>query len=116
MFAAAQTSADATNGCSLKEAMLANGLPLMSTETHIMPLLVGDGDVCKAMADELLARNIYVQPINYPSVPRGEELLRITASPKHTAEHCEYLLANLVDIFASHGLLRSSTASHAAAM
>jgi 5-aminolevulinate synthase len=94
----------------LKQAMLAAGLPLMSRETHIMPLLVGDGHKCKAMADELLERGIYVQPINFPSVPRGEELLRFTASPKHTPEHCEHLLATLVDVFAKHGLLCSHQA------
>ena len=89
----------------LKRAMLEAGLPLMSRETHIMPLLVGDGHKCKAMADELLQRGIYVQPINFPSVPRGEELLRFTASPKHTPQHCAHLLSTLVDVFGKHGLL-----------
>jgi len=92
----------------LKQNMLAAGLPLMSTETHILPLLVGDGDVCKALSDELLSRNIYVQPINYPSVPRGEELLRVTAGPKHTREHCDHLIDNLVDICGARGLLRNN--------
>lgn len=100
----------------LKDAMLNAGLPLMSTTTHILPLLVGDSDVCKAISDELLTRNIYVQPINYPSVPRGEELLRITAGPKHTKEHCDTLVANLVDLFAAAGLLRPAEEARAFAV
>ena len=89
----------------LKQRMLDAHLPLMSTQTHIMPLLVGDGSLCKALSDELLERGIYVQPINFPSVPRGEELLRITAGPKHTEAHVSHLVASLVDVFSQHGLL-----------
>lgn len=100
----------------LKQAMLAAGLPLMSTQTHILPLLVGNGETCKALSDELLARNIYVQPINYPSVPRGEELLRITAGPKHTQAHCDYLIDTLVELFAARGLLRDVPEAQAVSM
>eukprot|EP00730_Choanoeca_flexa_P015788 TRINITY_DN7327_c0_g1_i2.p1 TRINITY_DN7327_c0_g1~~TRINITY_DN7327_c0_g1_i2.p1 ORF type:complete len:551 (+),score=125.25 TRINITY_DN7327_c0_g1_i2:204-1856(+) len=91
----------------LKWNMLELGIPLMSAETHIMPVFVGDGAKCKAMADQLLQQGIYVQPINYPSVPKGEELLRFTASPFHNQQHCEHLLTALYDLCLEHGLLQS---------
>ena len=91
----------------LKASMLELGIPLMSAETHIMPVLVGDGVKCKAMADELLQAGIYVQPINYPSVPKGEELLRFTASPFHNQAQCEHLLATLYSLCQQHELLQT---------
>jgi 5-aminolevulinate synthase len=89
----------------LKRRLLQAGVPLMSVETHIMPVHVGNGALCKAMADELLQRGIYVQPINYPSVPKGGDLLRFTASPKHTQEHCDAFVDNLIELCGRHGLL-----------
>ena len=76
------------------------GLPVMASTTHIVPLMVGDPVKAKRIADILLAEyGVYVQPINYPTVPRGSERLRFTPGPSHTAEMMRELTGALAEIW-----------------
>ncbi|MEX0860856.1 MAG: aminotransferase class I/II-fold pyridoxal phosphate-dependent enzyme, partial [Cucumibacter sp.] len=84
----------------VKRALTEAGLPVMPTETHILPLIVGDARACKAASDMLLEKhNIYIQPINYPTVPKGTERLRITPSPLHDEAMIEALREALVAVW-----------------
>lgn len=77
-----------------KDVLSAAGFPVMPSETHIVPILVGNPELCKQATDRLLnVHNIYIQPINYPTVPRGTERLRITPTPFHD----DALIDNLKD-------------------
>ncbi|MBB3924540.1 5-aminolevulinate synthase [Sphingobium jiangsuense] len=92
----AQQAAAAT----LKQLMREAGLPVMPSVTHIVPLLVGDPAKAKKISDILLAEyGVYVQPINYPTVPRGTERLRFTPGPAHNEEMMRDLVAALVEIW-----------------
>jgi 5-aminolevulinate synthase len=84
----------------LKAKFTTAGLPLMPSATHIVPLLVGCPMKAKRVSDILLAEyGLYVQPINFPTVPRGTERLRFTPGPQHTAEMMDELTAALVEIW-----------------
>src|SRR5262249_16817784 len=75
-------------------------LPLITSPTHIVPVYVGDPEQCKAASDLLLADpGIYIQPINYPAVPKGTERLRITPSPYHNDVLIDTLAEALVDVW-----------------
>jgi len=84
----------------LKMMLKAVALPVMPTNTHIVPIRVGDAEKCKAACDLLLKdHGIYIQPINYPTVPRGTERLRITPTPHHDNRMIDALAEALVDVW-----------------
>jgi len=81
------------NVARLKERVEAAGMPYMKGESHIVPLIVGEATCCKRVTDLLLSEyDIYVQPINYPTVPKGTERLRLTATAAHTLEQVDEMV------------------------
>jgi 5-aminolevulinate synthase len=88
-----------------KAVLAAAGLPIMQNDTHILPVLVGDPELCKQASDLLLERHaIYIQPINYPTVAKSSERLRITPSPHHDDALIDELAEAMVDVWEELGL------------
>ncbi|WP_455273616.1 5-aminolevulinate synthase [Rhizobium herbae] len=91
----------------LRRKLDAAGIPHMSNPSHIVPVIVGDPVKCRVISDALLEHfGIYIQPINFPTVPRGTERLRITPSPLHSNADIDYLVFALRTVGAEHGLCR----------
>jgi len=89
----------------VKAVLGAAGLPVMANDTHIVPLFVGNAEKCKEATDLLLSEHgIYIQPINYPTVPKGTERLRITPTPFHEDAVIDVLAEALVDVWERLGL------------
>ncbi|MFO1160321.1 MAG: 5-aminolevulinate synthase [Reyranellaceae bacterium] len=94
---------------SLRRRLDAAGLPHLRNDSHIVPVMVCDPVLCKQISDRLLEEfGIYVQPINYPTVARGTERLRITPSPMHSEADIAYLVSSLSEIWATLGLRQAA--------
>ena len=92
-----------------RAALARAGIPVLPNDSHIVPVMVGDPVLCKAISDTLLDEfAIYVQPINYPTVARGTERLRVTPSPLHTDADIDQLVAALSEIWARMGVERKA--------
>ena len=95
-----ERTAQHANAAMLKTLFADAGLPVMVSNTHIVPLMVGDPVKAKKISDILLAEyGVYVQPINYPTVPRGTERLRFTPGPQHTEAMMRDLTSGLIEIW-----------------
>ncbi|XP_061537769.1 5-aminolevulinate synthase, erythroid-specific, mitochondrial isoform X2 [Phycodurus eques] len=89
----------------MRQLLMDKGLPVVHCPSHIIPIRVGNAELNTKVCDILLERhNIYVQAINYPTVPRGEELLRLAPSPHHQPAMMEYFIEKLVDVWQEVGL------------
>jgi 5-aminolevulinate synthase len=81
-------------------ALLAEGIPVMPSQSHILPVWIGNPDQCKQASDLLLEQhNLYIQPINYPTVARGSERLRITPTPHHTPDMITALAKSMKQVW-----------------
>jgi len=101
MHSSTEREAHQRNARLMKDMLAQAGIPVLENDTNIVPIMVGDPVKCKHASDILLEEyQMYVQPINYPTVRKGTERLRVTPTPFHTAEMMQAFCDALVDIFA----------------
>lgn len=94
------------NAAYMKQKMIETNLPILEGDSHITPLIVGSATCCKSLTDILLhEHNIYVQPINYPTVPKGTERMRLTATAAHTKKDIDTLINVLSKLYEQHNVL-----------
>jgi 5-aminolevulinate synthase len=107
----AERSRSENRVAALRQRLDQTEIPYLKNPSHIVPVMVGDPVRCKHISDTLLAEyGIYVQPINYPTVPRGTERLRITPSPFHSDADIEHLVSSLVAVWSQLGTARAQAA------
>ena len=95
-----ERQAQQERAATLKAALKAARLPVMDNPSHIVPVMIGDPVHCKAVTDTLLDRyGIYVQPINYPTVPKGTERIRLTPGPMHSDVDMQHLIQSLTELW-----------------
>jgi 5-aminolevulinate synthase len=93
----------------LKDLLTEAGIEYIQSDSHIIPILMGSPDRCKRAATLLLNRHkIYVQPIQFPTVPRGTDRIRLTPGPQHTVEMLEALVVGLQDVLQEIGMYRGA--------
>jgi len=108
----AERAAHQDRVATVRARLKAIGIPMLDNPSHIIPVMVGDPKHCKMISDWLLDNHgIYVQPINYPTVPRGTERLRITPSPVHSDDDIDRLIRALSDIWSQCALARVPAAA-----
>jgi 5-aminolevulinate synthase len=101
-----QTHSQNTLFC--KEKLREAKLPMMENGSHIIPVMIGDSFLCKKMSDSLLSKGIFIQPINYPTVPKGTERFRITPGPLHSKDMTIRLVSELTQLWDEYGLTKSN--------
>ena len=115
MGSSSEREAQQANAKKLKAMLATAGIPVLENNTHIVPVMVGDPVLCKRISDILMDEyHMYVQPINYPTVHKGTERLRITPTPFHTEAMMQDLTQALVTIFARLGVRYEGNLSKAA--
>ena len=94
-----------------KDMLAAADLPFMRGQSHIVPLIVGEPNCCREVSQLLLdEHNIYVQPINYPTVPKGTERLRLTATAAHSVDDVRHMAGMLQYLWETHHVLTQAVA------